>query len=231
MLINHVKKQAGFTLIELAVVLVIVGLLAGSFIGAFAERIDATRRDNTQKELEEVKNVLLAYAFSQAIPRLPCPDTDDPPDGEENCPAAAVVGVLPWKDLGIGYADAWDNRYRYWVNPDFSSAAGFQLATNNNNSATVRTRVGDDGKVLLDNAVAVVFSTGKNGLGGITVNDQLIVAPAAGSDEDDNLNANFMSRTHTEEGAAVAGGAFDDILVWINIYEIKSKMVEVGKLP
>ena len=40
-----------------------------------------------------------------------------------------------------------------------------------------------------------------------------------------------MSRTPTEEGAAATGGIFDDILVWINSYELKAKMVDVGVLP
>ena len=46
------KQQSGFTLVEIAVVLVLVGLLVGSFIGTFANRVDTTRRDNTIKELE-----------------------------------------------------------------------------------------------------------------------------------------------------------------------------------
>ena len=40
-----------------------------------------------------------------------------------------------------------------------------------------------------------------------------------------------MSHYVTDEGVAAAGGAFDDILVWINSYELKAKMVETGALP
>jgi len=237
---SNIKNASGFTLIEIAVVLVIIGILIGSFIGTFAERIDTTRRDNTIKELDEIKTVLLAFAFSQAPPYLPCPDTDVPPDGEENrgggvCTAA--TGFLPWITIGAGYADAWDNRYRYWVNTDYANNAGFLITTNDANSATVETRVGNNNIDLLENAVAVIYSHGKNGLGGISVDDvNRDALPAVGTgydDENENADADdkFMSRLLTKEGAAVAGGIFDDIVTWINSYELKAKMVEAGKLP
>ena len=39
----------------LLAILVIIGFLVGSFIGTFADRIDTTRRDNTKKELDDIK--------------------------------------------------------------------------------------------------------------------------------------------------------------------------------
>ena len=57
---SNSKLNAGFTLVEIAVVLVIVGLLVGSFIGTFADRIETTRRYNTQAELNEIKKLLIA---------------------------------------------------------------------------------------------------------------------------------------------------------------------------
>ncbi len=242
MLSHNIKSASGFTLIEIAVVLVIVGILVGSFIGTFADRIDTTRRDNTNKELEDIKSILMAFAFSQANPFLPCPDTDAPPDGKENrdgggaCTAAS--GFLPWKTIGAGYADAWDNRYRYWVNIEYADDAGFLLVTDDEaNSATVETRIGNNNVDLLKNAVAVIFSHGKNSLGAVSSEgiDQAALPAVGDGYDDENENADgddeFMSRPLTKEGAAVDGGIFDDILVWINSYEIKAKMVQAGKLP
>lgn len=238
------NKQAGFTLIEIAVVLLIVGLLVGSFIGTFSSRIDTTRRDDTKKELDEIKQVLMAFAFTQgATPFLPCPDTDVPPDGIENreaagdCTAALAVGTLPWRTLGMGQADAWSTRYSYWVNLDYSDSAGFLLTEGNAGSAQIDTRVNDLAVAVSPNAVAVVFSRGKNGLGGISVDGVARdVIPALGNNHDDEIenadaNAVFMSRFSTAEGVAAAGGVFDDILVWLSEYELKAKMVNVGVLP
>ncbi|MCK4834005.1 MAG: type II secretion system protein [Gammaproteobacteria bacterium] len=241
---NNKKINAGFTLIEIAVVLVIIGVLIGSFIGTFTDRIDTTRRANTQQELEEIKRVLMAFAFSRPNPFLPCPDTDIPPDGDENraggvCTAAGAVGVLPWKTIGVGYDDAWGTRYSYWVNDNYANdPAGFLLTTGDNaGSARIDTRIGNATEEILDNAVAVIFSRGKNGLGGIGVDGvNRDVIPAVGNnhdDENENVDGDtlFYSRAETEEGAAVAGGIYDDILVWINSFELKAKMVEAGVLP
>ena len=237
-----VKKQSGFTLVEIAVVLVIVGLLVGSFIGTFVSRVDATRRDNTKSELLDIKQVLIAYAFSQG-PNvyLPCPDTDVPPDGFENrlagaCTPGGALGTLPIT-LGLGREDAWATHYRYWVNDAYAINTGFDLTSDDagGGNATVQTRVNDVAANMVTNAVAVIFSHGKNSLGGVSVagvNQDAI--PVAGRD-DENENGDggqvYMARSPSEEGSAATGGVFDDIVIWINSYELKAKMVEAGKLP
>lgn len=236
------SREAGFTLIEIAVVLVIVGLLVGSFIGTFADRVEDTRRDNTMKELEEIKRVLMAYAFTRSPPHLPCPDTDVIPDGLENRVAGncAATGYLPWRDLGIGYADVWNNRYHYWVNTDYANNAGFDLTTADvsANSGTVNTRVGNPQREIINNAVTIVYSPGKNMLGGLSVDDvaREAVPAIGGGHDDENENADgdrdFMSRPPREEGASTLnGGIYDDITVWISSFELKAKMVEAGVLP
>lgn len=243
MYIKKTSKESGFTLVELAVVLVIISLLVGSFIGSFSGRIDATRREATKKELAEIKQVLLAYVYVNGTPlALPCPDTDVPPDGVGNgvagvCAAGTAVGTLPWVTLGMGRQDAWGTQYSYWVQSSYANnIAGFNLDTPSG-GGEIDTRVNNIARAIAPNAVAVIFSRGKNGLGGISSEGvSRDVIPAAGNGHDDELaNADndevFMSRFNTDEGVTAAGGAFDDILIWINTYEIKAKMVEAGKLP
>ena len=237
------NKQSGFTLIEIAVVMVIVGVLLGGFIGTFSERIDTTRYIETEEQLEEIKSVLMAYAFTRSPPRLPCPDIDangfSNIDGSGNCSAAGAVGLLPSQTLGLGGGDSWGNRYSYWVSDNYAGAAGFGLGAIDlgGGNAAIETRVNDLDKNIAINAVAVVFSHGKNGLGAMSVQGvNRSAVPAMGNghdDENQNIDANFifMSRVPTAEGGASTGGVFDDILIWINSYEIKAKMVETGVLP
>jgi len=239
------NKQIGFTLVEMAVVLVIVGLLVGSFIGTLAGRIETTRIHNTEKEMEEIKRVLMAYAFTQTPPYLPCPDTDAFPDGMEDrngftgqcIPSlAGNMGVLPWVTLGLAYDDAWGMRYSYWADVNYTVNTGFNLTTDDTvGAATIETRVSDTKEDMVTNAVAVILSHGKNGYGGIDTNDNARAFPAAGTfvDEQENtdVDTTFMSRPLTGQQAATVGGEFDDILTWINSYELKAKMVETGVLP
>lgn len=236
------KKQTGFTLIEMAVVLVIVGLLAGSFIGTFVSRVDTTRRDNTNKELLEIKRTIIAYAFTRGGGvYLPCPDTVIPPTGDETrvagvCSPADTMGTLPWKTLGLGREDAWATHYRYWVNDDYAAAVGFNLTFDDElgGNAIIQTRLNDVNTNMVQNAVAVIFSHGKNTKGGIGVNSiNQPAIPAANIDEVENGDGGqlYMARPPSEIGSASAGGVFDDVLVWINSYELKAKMVDVGKLP
>ncbi|CAB1369917.1 prepilin-type N-terminal cleavage/methylation domain-containing protein [Denitratisoma oestradiolicum] len=128
----------GFTLTELAVVLVIVSLLLGSLLLPLGIQQDARAQRETAQAMETAGEALIGFALVQS--RLPCPDSDR--DGLENCDATAVdaVGVpssglctrsvgrcvggaceggLPFATLGLPAADSWSSRYRYRVSSPF----------------------------------------------------------------------------------------------------------------
>jgi prepilin-type N-terminal cleavage/methylation domain-containing protein len=127
-MINGGNKQLGFTLIEIAVVLVIVGLLLGSFIGSLNQRIETTQRNNTKEQLEDIKTALLGFA--SAYGRLPCPATTTGGGLEQPVGGSTTTidctfqhGFIPGKTLGIDGAynrdnlliDTWGNPIRYSV--------------------------------------------------------------------------------------------------------------------
>ncbi len=245
-------KQAGFTLIELAIVLVIIGVLAGSFISTLSSRIDNTRIADTRDELELAKQAMIGYAISQPSPYLPCPDCinailcpngtarDGIEDRQVNgsCSVGNRVGTLPWVTLGLAEKDAWGNRYRYWVDNTFArDGSGAPSFTLNDSAVGIVERRTNDGtatETLASNVAAVLLSHGKNGFGAISSANTLQPGiPAGNVDEQDNvdLNAVFIKRPPTDEDAATDGGPFDDIVIWIPEYELKAKMVEAGALP
>jgi len=89
-------------------------------------------------------------------------------------------------------------------------------------------------KSLANNVVAIILSHGKNGYGGITENNTLRAPiPAANIDELNNVDNNqlYYSRPETSSQANIAGGEFDDIVLWISEFELKGKMVQAGALP
>ena len=118
------RQQSGFTLIEIAVVLMIIGILVGSFIGTFADRIETTRRENTSKQLEDIRSAILGFASAHG--RLPCPSSTtsiglEQPVGGGIC--TLPHGFVPGRTLGINGSynqdnlliDSWGNPIRYSV--------------------------------------------------------------------------------------------------------------------
>ena len=128
------RRWQGFTLVELAVVLAIVGLLLGSLMYTLSAQADQRAREQTQRSLEQAREALLGFAVANG--RLPCPATAasngaELPAGGGDC--TAYDGFLPAVTLGFqpvdsdGFAiDAWNNRIRYTVarNLNVASCAG-----------------------------------------------------------------------------------------------------------
>jgi prepilin-type N-terminal cleavage/methylation domain-containing protein len=114
----------GFTLVEMAVVLAVVGLLLGSLMFTLAAQVEQRKFTETRQRLETARDLLLSYAIVNG--RLPCPATATS-DGVESPGAGGPCttyygGWLPARTLGFhqvdgnGFAiDAWGNRLRYAV--------------------------------------------------------------------------------------------------------------------
>jgi prepilin-type N-terminal cleavage/methylation domain-containing protein len=89
------EQQRGFSLIELAVVLVVSGLLAW-IVWRIAplQRLQRSQM-SVQEQLQEARLSLEGFIRSQH--RLPCIDVNG--DGREDCGASQVVGTLPFLTL------------------------------------------------------------------------------------------------------------------------------------
>lgn len=222
----------GFTLLEMAIVLVIVGLLLGGLLGPLSVQIEQRRSEETRVILEEAKDALVGYAVANKF--LPCPDSSAVPNGAEGARSgvhecSVLEGVLPWQALGVRAVDSWGRYIRYRVSTNF---------TNNVNyfgiSDTGNIRVNSDTGILTTNAIAVLISHGPNGLGGINT---IQASPAnrmpapTSVDELENsngLNAIYISHVPTSVGSA---NEFDDSVNWISANILVNRMVAAGQLP
>lgn len=237
------RSNGGFSLIELAVVLVIVGLLVGGGIAALDATTEQARRSDQQRQLSEVREGL--YGFALARGRLPCPDTDWPPDGAENPPSPspgdpcdADVGTLPWQQLGLGRRNPWGQPLRYHVEPEFAEppadANGSAFALGDDADLEVED---GEGEWIVRDTPAIVISFAEQGEQVWTGTE--FVCPGDGSepargfssDETENCNGNDVYVAAPYRGPEATGGRFDDLLIWIPDPVLKARMVDVGRLP
>lgn len=246
---------AGFTLVELTIVLIIVGLLIGGMTVMLSSVQDTANIKETQRRLGQAQEALLGFAAGAG--RLPCPaaapnagGVEAPADGSGAC-TAALAGFIPGRTLGLSptdeqgyFLDAWGNRIRYAV---YSNAGPNGLPSN---AFTTPRRMAELGlttlslssnppppanptnrqllfvcdaspavlpatdcgaaQTLTDNAVAVLFSMGRNG-GGAPAGDE-----AANTDGD----IVFVSRN-------TAG--FDDVVSWLSPNILYNRMIAAGR--
>ena len=71
------KYHMGFTLVEIAIVLVIVGLLISAFLVPLSAQRDLKDYGEVKSDLEQIREALYGYAIING--RLPCPTTQTNP--------------------------------------------------------------------------------------------------------------------------------------------------------
>lgn len=227
-------NTSGFTLVEMAVVLVIIGLLLGGILTPLSMQLEQRRISETQKALDEINQALIGFAIVNG--RLPRPALSAT-DGTERAACATEAecsGFIPWIALGVSKLDAWNHIFRYKVTAAFTTT--FTLTTAK--SITVQTRNAASLLVNLTNTndiPAIVLSHGKNGYG--STSDEGVAqsaAPVANIDETANATSTtimFVSRIPAGSAATMLGGEFDDIVVWLSPNILFNRMVAAGKLP
>jgi prepilin-type N-terminal cleavage/methylation domain-containing protein len=238
-IISH--RSAGFTLIEIAIVLLIVTLLLTGLVPTISSQIEQRQRNETRKQLDEIRDALLGFAVANG--RLPCPASaisngiESPIGGActnawDGFVPAATLGITPTDSQGYAL-DGWSNRIRYAVTKANSNA--FTFTTANQMQAVGMSALNPDLSVcasatgiattncgtavsLTNNAVAVIYSTGRS-------------TTAAGVDEAANLNGDQVFVSHDPTPAGAPNGEFDDIVTWISPNILFNRMVAAGKLP
>lgn len=111
--------QKGFSLLEIAIAIAIIGILLYGVAGSLNKVDDFETYQKNQKYLEKVEKAL--FTFAQVNRFLPCPDTDF--DGREDRLPIASDGIcrdkdgsIPYLDIGIERNDAWGSPLYYAVN-------------------------------------------------------------------------------------------------------------------
>ena len=232
-MMRNYTKINGFTLVEMAIVLVIVGLLLKTLFTPLTAQRELRSIESTQQSLRQISDALNGFIILKG--RLPCPSTQADPTNvnygleDATCSASyAAEGYLPWKTLGMLETDAWatrrtavgstwDGYWRYRIDRNFTNASTFNsniLSTGSpwgTDLLTVRDSSGNAITSSTERPIAIVYSLGSN----LTANGQ---------------NATFEATSGIYESNSITSG-FDDMLIWINRPTVVNRMVNAGKLP
>jgi len=245
-------RTAGFTLVEMAVVLLIMALLLGGLLPTLSSRVEQQRLSDVRKQLDEIEQAVIGFALING--RLPCPASSSS-NGMESFASGGNAtngncsnfdnGYAPAATLGLvtadGYAvDPWNNRIRYALTKSNSNA----FTSINGMSTTGMSSLAPDllvcstatgisatscasGAALTASpgVPLVIYSTGKNGSYGGTGTDEA-ANPNPNSNNNDRV---FVS--HPPTASSAANGEFDDIVIWLSPNILLGKMVAAGKLP
>ena len=231
-------RQCGFTLIELAVVIIVIALLLGSILVPLGTQVEQRKVLETQRALDEIREAILGYAMANngRLPRPAVSITDG--NQKATCPGAtlpqkktACTGFLPWTTLGVPRSDPWGKMFKYSVSPDLADDAVTVTLSSAGQWDVFRDSTA--GTALAQNVAAVIMSHGPKNHG--TTEGGQTVADSSGTNSDEDSNAGATPSRYFARGSisntTAPGGEFDDIVVWIPTSIFISRMVTAGRLP
>ena len=176
------ERRGGFTLVEMAVVVVIIAALLTLGLGALNAQLSSASYTTTKQRQSAIKDALIAYLGANNS--LPCPAAGAAATGSALTPSATPpacpsFGIVPFNDLRIAREvaqDGWGNFFSYQVYaqpaPVVCSGVGIDWGNSNcfgagkiNAGFTVNDGTVSAPTLLAANVVAVVISHGPNGLG------------------------------------------------------------------
>jgi type II secretory pathway pseudopilin PulG len=138
------NSRAGFSILELAIVLTVIALIVSSSLAVAASRIGAAKVESTIDKGADLMDMIDAYVTQYK--RLPCPanphakpSDDDFGIGSDdlagNCTAAniiisgnAAIGAVPTATLRLSPSsgtDGWNRRFTYAVDQRLSSSVNY----------------------------------------------------------------------------------------------------------
>ena len=254
--LQNKARQLGFSLIELAIVLLIVTLLLGGLLVPLTAQIDQQRTKETQKTLAELKEALIGFAIVNG--RLPCPATPNSSTGLESYSGtvgasactnpfnglvpAATLGVSPVNNKGL-LLDGWNNPIRYAVSDANIGTSTNALTTSNGmKTATISSLAGAKLLYICSSSSGITLATcGSPTPPTIKLTDN---APALvyslgkngntgviGPDENANTDGNLVFVSHEQSPDGASNEGFDDIANWLSSSILINRMVAAGQLP
>lgn len=216
------KKQAGFTLIELALVLVIGGVLMGTLASTLMIYIKKNQMKVTQQRLDAIDDGLQEYLSLNG--ELPCvasaaavPDSATFGMQSADCsaatdPNAVITGSVPIRTINLpdDYSlDAWGNRFTYAVTAFLATDGKYDRTQGKigiidaNGNSVIGTP---------NSAHYVIVSHGPDSLGATTMDGLNTGSCDTGALDGENCNGDSVFRRTLISGRGTTAAHYDDFL-------------------
>ena len=234
--------RSGFSLVELTVVLVLVGLLIGGLMIPLSTQQDLRAQTDTEKQLAEIREALIGYALIKGA--FPCPMPANtaltPADAAYGVKGANcnIEGILPWKELNVSEVDAWGQKrsaagdpyrgyWRYRVHPCFSGP--ITSVTRPDDTLTIPTPPSPicDVIPMPDRSPINIYSPGTTARQHTTDEYPVLVVYSTGPDRTASVENNNSDRNY-ETGDRSSN--FDDMVLWISRPTLFARMAATGAL-
>lgn len=239
-------RQRGFTLTEMAVVMVIVALLSGGLMVTLSTSKDIADINETRRQLSAVTDALLGFAASQG--RLPCPASSTSGGAESPLDSGLCTdprnGYLPASTLGISPVDAqglaidqWGNPIRYAVFPNTidSVANPFTTPGAMKSIGLEKLAVSGSNTRKLLNVCGLYGTVSAANCGSATKLTESAVAVVFSQGKNGSNSMSSHESENTDNDIILISGTptatFDDIVVWISPNVLYHRMITAGRLP
>jgi type II secretory pathway pseudopilin PulG len=233
------RSPKGYSLIELAVVMCALALVAGTMLSVATMKIESRQAVSMAEKLDVLEDAIVNYY--QQYGHLPCPASKTEPENTAafgrvtDCTAAAPAGttdsgagtdavrtgIVPTRTLAIADSamfDPWGNRIDYTVIKDLAKDS-----TSFKNYATALTTgviqiidlngnqvTNDDGDTIIAYAL---ISHGKNGAGAANRLGTVVTACNNATRDGENCNNDAVIRDTDIQDSVVTANYYDEALI------------------
>lgn len=253
-----IRSGAGFALLEVWVVLVVLAVLLSGLALPLAAQVQMRRQEDLRRQMEEARDAIMGFAAAQG--RLPCPAVEGSGGAEAFAPGADAStgecadfygGFLPAASLGLTGVDADGFARDPWGSPRNRLRYAVHGAASVNGTANPLTRTDGMRMATLAGLGAAshflfICSTGAqanaSGCGPasrqltrraafviLSLGPTATATPLPGSDEARNLDGDAVFVSRESSGAP--GLEFDDVLLWVPIHLVTHRLIAAGRLP
>lgn len=253
------RRQRGFTLIELAIVILIMGLILGGLAMPLATQRENARYRESSEQLSDIQKAV--EGFAQVNGFLPCPATPASAGAAAGGGGVCTVqhGFVPATTLNIGGSrnsdnlllDAWGSPLRYSITNsdadadgqwDFTSTGELRdvsmpsllpdLTVCSTSAGTTATTCGSTNTTLSTQSPLVIYSLGRDWPSFSSADQLENVGTSLGGGPSGASYPVAANIVFVSRGRSNQPGAeYDDLVRWVSANSLYSAMVSAGRLP